>query len=106
MGTTIHQKLVRDQIPDIIQRSGASAVVRRLSEEDYREALNQKLLEEVNEFLEDENPEGLADILEVIYAILALKTLSFSALEELRQCKQQKSGGFAQRWFLESVHAD
>ncbi len=105
MGTTNHQKLVRDNIPEIIERSGARAVIRRLSDLEYREALNNKLLEEVNEYLADENAEELADIAEVIHAILALKGMTAEAFEALRKQKRAHSGGFETRCFLESVTA-
>lgn len=106
MDTTNDQKLVRDNIPLIIERTGASVVTRRLSDGEYREALNQKLQEEVNEYLENENAEELADVVEVIHAILALKGISVEALEALRRQKRERNGGFETRCFLESVTAD
>lgn len=46
----VYNKLVRDNIPDIIENSGKKCVTRILMEEDYIEALEVKLQEEVNEY--------------------------------------------------------
>ena len=66
----IYNKLVRDKITDIIEADGRIAKYRILDENEYRRELNKKLQEEVKEYLEDNNVEELADIVEVIYGIL------------------------------------
>lgn len=47
-----YNKLVRDKIPEIIKNNGGTHFTETLSDEEYIEMLNQKLLEEVNEYLE------------------------------------------------------
>lgn len=47
-----YNKLVRDKIPEIIKNNGGTPFTETLSDEEYIEMLNQKLLEEVNEYLE------------------------------------------------------
>ena len=68
----VYNKLVRDKIPDIIKAEGRTVKTRVLNDEEYRVELNKKLQEEVKEYLDDNNVEELADIVEVIYGILNL----------------------------------
>lgn len=49
MAVIIHNKLVRDKIPQIIEASGKRCVTRVLAEEEYIAALDGKLQEELNE---------------------------------------------------------
>ena len=56
-------KLVRDKIPQIIEKSGAVPVTRILDREEYLTCLEAKLDEEVREFHESKAMEELADIL-------------------------------------------
>ena len=72
-----YNKLVRDRIPEIMINKGCKPVTRILNDEDYLNELNKKILEEVNEYLESGEVEELADVCEVLYAILNLyKSLS------------------------------
>lgn len=64
-----YNKLVRDRIPEIIEQSGKKAVTRIAGDGEYRQYLREKLQEEVGEFMENGNPEELADILEVVFAL-------------------------------------
>lgn len=97
------QKLVRDNIPAIIQNSGRKPITRVLSDEEYVEQLEKKLQEEVVEYITDKNGEELADILEVVYALGKDLGLSPSDLEVLRQEKATKNGAFENRTFLISI---
>ena len=94
-------KLVRDKIPEIIESEGRKVETRILSVEEYRDELNKKLLEEVNEYLKDNNIEELADITEVIYGILNSMGKDPKDLEEVRKAKELKRGNFSKRIFLE-----
>jgi flagellar basal body-associated protein FliL len=58
----VYNKLVRDRIPEIIQASGKNACIRKADEAEYKHLLRQKLLEEINEFMESGSSEELADI--------------------------------------------
>lgn len=97
-------KLVRDRIPEIIEKNGETAVTRTLGAEEYRAALLQKLEEEVAECRENPCAEELADIQEVILALAADLGVTPEELEAVRAEKAQKRGGFAKRTFLESTH--
>ena len=97
----IYNKLVRDNIPKIMTQNGATPITRILSDEEYLTELNKKLLEEVKEYLESGEIEELADIEEVILAILNIKGLTKDDLEEVRLIKSKKRGSFNKRIFLE-----
>lgn len=96
-------KLVRDKIPDIIHKSGKTAVTRTLNDQDYREELGKKLKEEVEEFLEAHDAEELADILEVIYGFTENMGKDFQEIEAIRKNKLEERGSFSKRIYLESV---
>lgn len=97
----VYNKLVRDKIIDIIETDGRTPKYRILGDEEFRKELNKKLQEEVNEYLEDNNVEELADIVEVIYGILDSMNVSKDDFEKTRLAKFQKRGGFEKRVFLE-----
>ena len=97
----IYNKLVRDKIPEIMVKNGADPVTRILDDEEYLQELNIKLLEEVNEYLADGNIEEIADIEEVLRAILDVKKVSYQEFENIREQKVKKRGAFKERIFLE-----
>lgn len=99
----VHNKLVRDKIPEIIKKSGKSLVARILDDEEYTACLHQKLDEEVAEFHQEKNAEELADILEVVFALAADLGISREILMETYDKKHAQRGGFADRVFLMSV---
>lgn len=97
----IYNKLVRDKIVEIIEADGRTPKFRILGDEEFRKELNKKLQEEVNEYLEDNNVEELADIVEVIYGILDSMHISKDEFEQTRLSKREKRGGFEKKIFLE-----
>lgn len=99
----IYNKLVRDKIPDIILKDHCLPTTRVLDDEEYIKELNKKLMEEVNEYLEEENIEEMVDILEVIRAILEAKGVTYEEIEDKRIKKAKKRGGFKDKVFLEKV---
>lgn len=91
-------KLVRDKIPQIIRSKGEEPVIHTASLEEYNTHLRDKLKEEVDEFLASDNdPEELADILEVLHALAVQVGIDRQQLEKLRADKAEKRGGFAAR---------
>ena len=99
----VFNKLVRDKIPEIIRVKGEQPKTHKLSKIEFRQEINKKLQEEVDEFLADESMEELADIQEVIHGILQSMDKSFDELEQVRLEKKEKRGGFESQVFLESV---
>lgn len=96
----IFNKLVRDNIPEIIRKSGEIPVTAVLSHEDYLKELNRKLDEELNEYKESGELEELADILEVVYALCEAKGFTLEELNTLWERKHRERGGFSGRIFL------
>lgn len=103
MPKTIYNKLVRDKIPDIIAEQGRASQTRLLSESEYRDYLKLKLQEEMKEFMESNDIEELADLVEVIRAMLKVDGRTWDEMEEIRLDKRAKRGGFDGRICLESV---
>ena len=97
-----HDKLVRDRIPEIIERQGGHPSVRILDQEEYVHCLERKLDEEVEEYHRNKNPEELADILEVVYALANVIGCSKEELLRIYQQKHDARGGFEKRIFLVS----
>lgn len=60
------------------------AKYRILDNNEYRQELNLKLQEEVKEYLDDNNVEELADIVEVIYGILNSMDATIDEFENVR----------------------
>ena len=98
-----YNKLVRDLIPDIIEKEGKQYQTRTLSDTAYQQELIKKLQEEVTEFTEVPNLEELADILEVIHALAESLGADMTTVEGIRRQKVVERGGFEKRIFLEWV---
>ena len=95
-----YHKLVRDRIPEIIEKQGETPKIRILEDEEYRRCLEAKLDEEVGEYHRDRNTEELADILEVVFALAAANGCSREAFLEIYRRKHEARGGFEKRIFL------
>lgn len=102
----VYNKLVRDKIPEIITKNNKKAITKILIDEDYLTELNRKIQEEVKEYLEGNNVEELADIVEVVYGILKAKNISIEEFENIRKSKVQERGAFKEKIFLEKVIED
>ena len=98
-----YDKLVRDNIPEIIKKDGKSAKVHIADDVEYDKRLKEKLLEEANEFAESGNPEELADVLEVVYAIAINKGIHKVQLESIVQKKRNEKGSFEKRIVLDEI---
>ena len=99
-----YNKLVRDKIPEIIKDSGYIYKTHIADDLEYWEMLKAKLKEEVGEVLKDTNvTEELADVLEVIHAILDFKGITFEELEQIRLKKKDEKGGFGNKIILEKT---
>ena len=103
MKTIEYHKLVRDRIPEIIEKDGKACVCSVLSQQDYIALLDQKLNEELAEYQESKSLEELADLLEVIFAVAAARGSSMEKVDKIRLKKKEKRGGFEKRILLESV---
>lgn len=104
----VYNKLVRDKIPAIIQSHGKDCRTRVLNHEEYKQELNIKLNEEMQEYIRathgQEALEELADMLEVIHALAEAHGASWNQLEDIRIEKREARGGFEDRVYLIDVN--
>ena len=98
-----YNKLVRDKIPEIIEKSGATCVTEVLSDEEYLKMIDAKLDEELAEYHKDQNLEELADLLEVIYAAVIARGYSISDLDIVRAKKAVARGKFEKKILLKEI---
>ena len=101
-----YHKLVRDQIPRIIEAGGGRPVTHVLDQARYLAALRAKLVGEAEEAQAAPDRQlrsELADVLEVVRALAAAHGLSWEGVVAEVTRKRSERGGFDQRIFLEYV---
>ena len=99
----VYNKLVRDKIPEIIEASGKTCTVETLTDEKFIAMLDAKLTEELSEYQESKSLEELADLLEVMGAVVKAKGYSWDELTEVRKKKREARGGFEKKLLLKEV---
>jgi predicted house-cleaning noncanonical NTP pyrophosphatase (MazG superfamily) len=105
MQKTYH-KLVRDRIPEIIRANNSTCEIEVMDEEAYRLALRQKLIEEAQEVAsadEEHLITELADLYEVIDALMACYHISPSQVQSEQVQRRTSRGGFSRRLRLLST---
>lgn len=101
-----YHKLIRDKIPDIIESKGEKAEVRELSDQEYKQELLKKLVEEVKEVVEakedkKELTKEIGDVLEIIDYLIKIFELNRDEIEKIRNERKESRGGFDKKLFLE-----
>lgn len=104
----VYNKLIRDRIPEIIERDGKRAKTRILDDEDYKRELLKKLVEEAQETMETKGDKEkltkeVGDILEIVDYLVKVFDLDRNEIEKVRQERKKSRGGFDKKLFLESV---
>ncbi|MGE7661312.1 nucleoside triphosphate pyrophosphohydrolase [Peribacillus sp. NPDC097197] len=103
----VHNKLVRDRIPQIIEATGKKYTTRVLNDNEYIDELKKKSFEELQEYVETDNKEDaieeLADVLEIMHALAEYHGSSMEEVEEVRRSKAAKRGGFMEKIYLIEV---
>jgi len=114
-----YNKLVRDNIPDIIKKNNAQPVYRKITNDFFFNILlKKKFWEEIKEFLKNPCEEELADILEVSDFLpenekqisleivdIYVKDYNFNIkyIQELQEKKRKEKGSFNKRYLLSKV---
>jgi len=97
-GRKVFRKLVRDRIPEKIESKGERVVQVRLNEGEALVGLTAKLIEETLEFAKakdkGERLGELADLLEVVYALVRASSLTLEEVNRFADQKRQVRGGF------------
>lgn len=105
----VYNKLVRDNIPNIIKSNGEIPITRILDSDEYKKELENKLYEEYQEVLnssEDDRIEELADMLEIIKALAKLENKTLNDVIFVAEQKNKKRGAFDEKIYLEKVVID
>ena len=80
-----------------------NCIIEVMDNDTYIEYLDQKLNEELAEYQQDKSIEELADLLEVMYAVVVARGHSVAELERIRLEKAEKRGAFEKKLLLKSV---
>ena len=99
----VYNKLVRDKIPEIIEKNNQKGEFEILNNREFLKQLHVKLQEEVKEYLESNEIEELADLEEVVRSILKARNIKYEEFEKIRMEKVSKRGSFEKKIFLKSV---
>ena len=99
----IYNKLVRDNIPQLIKESGRDCSSRILNEKEYYDALLDKIVEEIEEYRISGNEEELADVFEVLDCLVQLKEYEPMHIDYLQLIRREKRGSFKDRVLLIDV---
>lgn len=103
MDTIEYDKLVRDKIPEVIEKTGSTYVIHVADEEEYKSRLTKKLIEEATEFMENPCEEEYADVLEVLECIKSAFNYNLNIINKIKEQKTIERGSFKDRIILESV---
>lgn len=97
-------KLVRDNIPEIIKESGHYCEYIILNENDHKKAIKNKIFEESDELINaksrEEKIEEIADLLEILEEFCNIENISFEEVLTKKEEKKNKKGSFKERKFL------
>ena len=96
-------KIVRDNIPELINGAGKACTYRVVGEEDAKKYLYDKFLEEIGEFKLDPCVEEAADIYEVFLEIISRYGIDLYDVVIYSNKKRETNGGFTKGIVLDSV---
>jgi hypothetical protein len=102
----VYNKLVRDNIPNIIINDSREPITHIAVGDEYPKHLFSKLFEEIEEFKEEPCEEELADMREVIKALIEYYDFSEEKIEEIRLKKKKERGAFYKKIILDKILND
>jgi predicted house-cleaning noncanonical NTP pyrophosphatase (MazG superfamily) len=95
-----YNKLVRDRIPEIIERSGRDYEIEIMEDGEYKKKLLEKLVEEAEEARsanKEEFVKELGDVYEVLETIEIVFGIDPEKIKLLREERKKNRGGFEKR---------
>ena len=99
-----YNKLVRDRIPQVIEKAGGVAKFKKLTSKQFEKELLKKVGEEAGGLLgaksKKELVSELADVIEVVEEIKRFKKITESELKKVMKINMDKKGGFKKKLFL------
>ncbi len=100
--------LIRDNVPAIMSQQGKTCRTAHLDDNKYLEMLNNLFIEEVKRYVEQDaldnrDIESLADVGEVMHAILALKGVTLQEFQRVRMQRFEELGGYLDRVYLKEI---
>jgi len=102
-----YNKLVRDNIPNIIRSNGEIPMTRRLSMSEYKKELLKKLQKEAEEVTSAKGKKDLikelADVQEVILALYRAFDIKRSDVTDTARRRRKERGGFNKKVFLKGM---
>lgn len=98
-----YNKLIRDRIPEIMDAQNIDYRVKVMTDSEYRQALLDKLLEEAQEVKQatpGEIVKELADVQEVMHALMEAVGVTPEEVNEAQGKRRQERGGFREKLML------
>lgn len=99
-----YNKLVRDNIPQVIKSNGGDFKTKRLNDREFEKELIRKVGEEASGLLSAKDKQGLiselADVLDVIEEIKKLKGISNQEIKKSQKAAYERKGGFKEKLYL------
>jgi len=99
----LYDKLIRDKIPEIIENAGKAYEIHQADEQEYIEKLLLKVEEELAEFKEEPSIAEMADLFEVMSAIIDYYDFDREEIKEYQENKRKDRGGFKKQLILDKV---
>ncbi len=98
-----YNKLVRDRIPELIKESGRECTSRILSQDEYFNALLDKIVEEIEEYRKSGAEEEIADVYEALDCLVEYKEYEPMHIDYLKLIRKEARGSFRERVLLINV---
>lgn len=83
---------MRDDIPEIVEENEKICVWETLSDKEFLHLLEEKLNKEAAEYQKSKSLENLADLLEVLGALVAVRGYTWNQLTAPRKEKRERQG--------------
>lgn len=104
----IYHKLVRDNVPEIMEKEGKKCVVKILDDAEYKQTLLRKIVEEAAEMRESNGDlqeliKEVGDVQEVLESIVKAFGLDAAEIERVKNERKTARGSFEKKVFLESA---